>query len=87
MAEHEHDWRKLVQGPLGVDLYCECRHREFVGYDEVIRRLNAADKLSAEHATEAASDVLGFDYDRGPVGEDQLPHLGALRAYAAAREA
>ncbi len=80
MTEHVHVWEGIPHF-MGALFRCECG--EVLGHGVIERRLNATERLSAEDATKAASDVLGFDYHAGPVGEEQLPHLRALRAYAA----
>ncbi len=73
MGEHRHQWG-LLQHPVGLqikDFKVHCRVIDedgqctaFLTWDEVIKRLNATEKLSAEQAKIAAEwPAQVFDFD------------------------
>ena len=85
MSEHVHEWGFPELAPADIKNFAWCEIAGCIAtltIEEVVCRLNATERLSAEDARETADDVHG---DWWPL-EGTSPYEDALRAYAAALE-
>ena len=88
MTEHVHEWREIyeVLTPDGRRIKAWCvDYKEcdgVLGEEEIMRRLNAASRLSAEDAREIAIETHSAWW---PL-EGESPYEDGLRSYAAALE-
>jgi len=81
MTEHVHDWGADVGDGI-VALCKDPTCHKSLDWDEIDRRLNATDRLSAEDAREISSEVHSAWW---PL-EGKSPYEDGLRAYAAELE-
>ena len=79
MTEHVHEWKPEYDVEVyGESFQCGCG--DMMATDEIARRLNATERLSAEDALDASED--SYEANSLPAPK----HVAALKAYASALE-
>ena len=92
MSEHGHEWKGYVSKPfVGVTSMATylCTHpscREELSIEEVQRRLNATDRLSAEIDFRIVAEQEALAED-DPKGNCAANHRGAIRTLTGLKEA
>ena len=92
VSEHIHEWsleQEIIPSDLPIPVaryfaFCGCG--EEIDYDEILRRLNATSRLSAEDVTELRNVAFGVALYDGEASKEILHAIKAAEAYAAALE-